>query len=321
MIQRELKHIGPPHEEMDELEKTLIIFFKKEIYIPLIKILGIRNNTIKNSKLDIIQAIGTGRITYSKGFFTGRFNASISKEIRNMGGVWSKTKRAYSIPYSVLSPGIRDAILASEDKFKEKIKKIDQHLKQIVPAEISDKLSIENIFDTAMYKVNQKFIDSVKSITVAPKLSDEERRRIASEWQNNMKLYIKDFTKKEIDTLREKVQASVFTGDRYENLIIKFQKSFDVSRSKAKFLARQETNLLMSKFKETRYTSSGVKKYKWRCVIGSPGHEVRPTHKKLDGKIFRWDNPPIVNDKGDRKNPGEDFNCRCYSIPIVDFKE
>ena len=41
-------------------------------------------------------------------------------------------------------------------------------------------------------------------------------------------------------------------------------------------------------------------------------------HKDLDGKIFEFANPPITNEKGDRNNPGEDWQCRCEAIPIVE---
>ena len=80
-----------------------------------------------------------------------------------------------------------------------------------------------------------------------------------------------------------------------------------------------ENYLYVTKLKETIYTDAGVPKYKWGTVVGSPGHEVRHSHAILKGKIFRWDNPPVVNEKGDRKNPGEDFGCRCFAIPIVEF--
>jgi SPP1 gp7 family putative phage head morphogenesis protein len=102
------------------------------------------------------------------------------------------------------------------------------------------------------------------------------------------------------------------------------RESFGVTEKKAKFLARQETGLLMAKFKESRYTESGIHQYKWRCSAGSAKHPVRPSHKVLDGRVFRWDTPPITTAPDEpqrRNNPGEDFNCRCVAIPIVGLAE
>ena len=80
----------------------------------------------------------------------------------------------------------------------------------------------------------------------------------------------------------------------------------------------------MTKYKQVRYQSAGVNQYKWKCVVGSPNHPVRPMHAELGkrsdkGELFTWDNPPIVDSKGDRKNPGQDFGCRCVAIPVVTF--
>ena len=164
---------------------------------------------------------------------------------------------------------------------------------------------------------------SIKNITVGPQLTKEQAARIADEWQTNMKLWVKDFTEKEILKLRKDVKSSVFTGNRYESMVSKIQKSYGVSANKAKFLARQETSLLMTKFKETRYKDVGVNEYEWRCVAGSKNHPVRPAHKKLEGLRFSWDNPPITTAPGEpvrRNNPGQDYNCRCFAKPIVRFK-
>ena len=107
-------------------------------------------------------------------------------------------------------------------------------------------------------------------------------------------------------------------------------KSFGVSQRKAKFVGVQETGLLMAKFKEVRYKDAGIKKFIWTCVKGTPAHPVRHEHKILDGKIFVWDNPRELGKNGrpnpsglhkpgENKNPGEDYNCRCYAKPIVEF--
>ncbi len=119
--------------------------------------------------------------------------------------------------------------------------------------------------------------------------------------------------------LRMKVQENVLAGNRYEGLVSDITKSFNVTASKAKFLARQETKLMTTKLKEDRYKEAGISEYKWVCVTGSKNHPVRPMHKKNNGMIFSFDNPPTVDENGSRKNPGQDYNCRCMAVPIVRF--
>ena len=40
--------------------------------------------------------------------------------------------------------------------------------------------------------------------------------------------------------------------------------------------------------------------------------KVRVSHRRNEGKIFRWDNPPPTG------HPGQDYNCRCLAIPYYE---
>lgn len=159
----------------------------------------------------------------------------------------------------------------------------------------------------------------LSQIVISPKIEGDQAKEIAREYSENMKLSIKGWTDEKVKELRGLVQEKVMAGERYEGLAKIIQDSYGTTQSKAQFLARQETNLLTTQIKEQRYKAAGVTEYRWRCVSGSPNHPVRPLHKIHDNKIFSFDNPPIVDKKGNRKNPGEDYNCRCTAVPIVRF--
>jgi SPP1 gp7 family putative phage head morphogenesis protein len=199
------------------------------------------------------------------------------------------------------------------------MKKLDSRLQQMLPEKIADRLQATELFDKTIYRVNGDVEETVRGLTVLPQLTEDARKKIAEAYNDNMKLYIKEWAEKEIKELRAKVQSRVYAGGRHESMVKMIQKSYGVGQNKAKFLARQETSILMAKFKEARYTDLGIQEYEWNTVVGSAKHPVRPMHKALKGKIFRWDNPPIVNEKGERKNPGEDYGCRCFARPIVKF--
>lgn len=43
--------------------------------------------------------------------------------------------------------------------------------------------------------------------------------------------------------------------------------------------------------------------------------------KALNHKRFRWDNPPVVDEKtGRRCHPGKDYQCRCCALPVFNIK-
>lgn len=321
----ELPPLKEDTQESEELEREILRIFKEELYYPILAELSLNKKTLQNSKDDLIMAIKSGRISYSRGSFTGRFSASVSRELKLMGAQWDRKQGAWKIPRPSLSMNIRMAIRQSETAFAEKLADIDKKLAQILPDQLASKLKTQKIFDTMLHRVNKSFAASVKSITVDPKLSEYQIQKLNDEWHNNLELSIKDFTTKEVESLRSKMQKSYFQGMRPETIVKDIQKSFGVSANKAKFLARQETRLITSKFKEAKYTEANVKYYKWVCVAGSPNHPVRPQHKKLgdmskSGTLFRWDDPPVVSADGEpvrHGNPGQDYNCRCYAIPVI----
>lgn len=317
----ELPPIKESTEDYEKIEAAIIELFRREIYLPIMKTMSLKSTLIKNSKEKLISGIQSGRLSYSRGQFTGDFNSETSKELKKLGATWDRTQGSWKIPKSALPIDIKIAIDSSHQKFLEKIAGLDKKLAAISPVEIADKLKISKFLDSALWKVQRDFVSSVKSVTIAPKLTDAQAKKITDEWQNNMKLYIKSFTEEQIKKLREDVKQSTLEGYRYETLVKGIQKNYDVTLNKAKFLARQETNLMMTKFKQTRYEDAGVKEYIWKCVAGSKNHPVRPMHKALENKKFRWDDPPITDNKGNRNNPGQDYNCRCFAKPVVRITE
>jgi SPP1 gp7 family putative phage head morphogenesis protein len=50
----------------------------------------------------------------------------------------------------------------------------------------------------------------------------------------------------------------------------------------------------------------------------SHDRRVRDSHKELNGRVFTWDNPPIVDPaRGRRAHPGQDYGCRCVAVPVM----
>lgn len=334
MILKELKPIRQTKSEYDAIEKKIKELFKKEIYTSLLREFTHTERFIQNAREDVREALRTGRLTYYKGKFSGKLNASLSKELRELGAQWLPSQKCFSIPKNKLPVEIQSAIASSATTFERKIERIDRKLASILPEELASKLKISKIFDRTLWKVEDEFQKSVKNITIAPTLTPREAERIAEEWQNNMHLWIKDFTAEQIQKLRTDLQKSVLAGNRYESAVKSIQASYGVTERKAKFLARQETALLMAKHKEVRYEEAGVYEYRWQAVVGTPAHPTRKRHKFLSGKIFRFDNPPnSVEIKGQDTRPthegpgngfnnaGTDYNCRCTVSPLIRLKK
>lgn len=112
--------------------------------------------------------------------------------------------------------------------------------------------------------------------------------------------------------LHDQVQAVVSQnfseGFDREKLTNDISARFDVSKSRAKLIANDQSNKAVSQLSQLRSASLGATSYRWQT---SEDDKVRPTHQVLDGTIQHWAAPPAIG------NPGEPINCRCIAETII----
>lgn len=127
---------------------------------------------------------------------------------------------------------------------------------------------------------------------------------------------IRSIPKQHLEVLKNGL-VNAITRDMSHDFIRKMiQKNFAVTRSKAKVIARDQVGKLNGAINQYRQQQLGGKRYVWD---GAMDERERPDHKRLQGKTFRWDSPPIVDRKsGRRGHPGEDYCCRCRARMIVE---
>jgi SPP1 gp7 family putative phage head morphogenesis protein len=114
--------------------------------------------------------------------------------------------------------------------------------------------------------------------------------------------------------IHELTMRSLTTAGRGEDVEELIARSMAVSVSKARLIARTETARTASLLTEARATSIGCEQYIWRTAEDS---DVRALHKKLNGQVYRYDDPPVAMENGERANPGQTPNCRCFGEPIL----
>ena len=122
-----------------------------------------------------------------------------------------------------------------------------------------------------------------------------------------------------LDQVQETVGEGYRAGLRVEDLSKQIAERFGVAESRANLIARDQTGKLNAKLTETRNREVGATRYVWQ-ISGSPEGDgrVRDMHAELDGQTFRYDDPPVTNLQGDRNNPGEDYQCRCSALPVLE---
>jgi SPP1 gp7 family putative phage head morphogenesis protein len=111
-------------------------------------------------------------------------------------------------------------------------------------------------------------------------------------------------------TFFDKIEKATFTalrtGAATDDLADEIKALYDVTDSRAAFIARDQIAKMNGVLTEVTQTSLGITGYIWRTTGDA---RVRDTHAALDGKHFDWDDPPAPG------HPGQDYNCRCQAEP------
>jgi SPP1 gp7 family putative phage head morphogenesis protein len=107
---------------------------------------------------------------------------------------------------------------------------------------------------------------------------------------------------------------ALVTGVRAREIAEAISKSGKVTSNRAKMIARTEVARTASLLTETRAKYIGSTGYIWRTSMDA---DVRDEHKKLEGKVIAWDDPPVAGSNGERAHAGQIYNCRCWPEPIL----
>ena len=306
-----------------DVEKQLRRLFYEILYAPILAIVKkatAQPAEVRNAPEDpLLLALKSGRVQYQAGTFSGEFNAAISKSLRRLGASWDARGRVYRleearVPAWVTTEATSYQMRAKgvHEEIQRALNAVQDDLQQIVEAHPVDA-------SRGIEAINAGFVPAAQALQVSPQLTSESREALNEEYSDNMKLWIQKWCEEDVKALRVRVETNAQQGYRFDHLIAGIQNRYSVSENKARFLARQETGLFMAKFRERRFRDAGIRRYRW-----STAHDgrVRHDHKSLDGQVFSYDDPPIVDkDTARRGNPGQDYQCRCVDIPVFEGQD
>lgn len=284
------------------------------IYKPMFKVLDLRAQNDANVILD---ALKNGQIIFINGGFKGKFNNKLSKELQKIGAKWDRYSKSYKININTLDPAIVKYLELSQRKAQQQLEDISRILDYIT-------MNVDQMVDTMLFNEQVKVViddsgnqvkQNVKHLNViVPELSEERKQQIVDNYNHNMQYYIKRWTRERISKMREEVDRAILSGYREDEVKTMLMKEYNIGKNKAIFLARNETNIMLAELKKAMYTEMGFEEFIWKTRLD--GLE-RPEHHKLNNTIWRFDEPPIIDERtGQRGLPGQTYNCRCNLIPV-----
>lgn len=300
-----------------DIQKEIERIFNEVLFIPLYKAVGIPVKEARNSpSTPLEKAIAEGKVWYADGkFHANQWNAALSRELREMGAKFNKLSKTWTYA-GALPAGVSFAVAAAAARY-DAIKKAVLYTLDSANIQSIDNLgNLPDRFEKTIKWLDGDFNKALKAITIPPQLTQEEINGIAVDYAHSVSLPIKDWAHETVLELRQEVQNMVYAGQRPDAIARLIQTKYGQSKRKAKFLSSQETRLMKGTFDRERAKSVGSQKYVWR---GRMDAKERDSHVELEGEVIFIDSPPVVDHKtGRRAHAGEDYNCRCVPIYIIE---
>lgn len=113
--------------------------------------------------------------------------------------------------------------------------------------------------------------------------------------------------------LRAAVAEAYINGDSRDRLEALIRKRTGFMKSRAELIAQDQVAKVSSEVNEIRQRQAGVEEYIWET---SRDERVRPRHRHLQGKVYKWGEPTGAEEG---LPPGRPIRCRCIPRGVVDW--
>lgn len=112
------------------------------------------------------------------------------------------------------------------------------------------------------------------------------------------------------NSIQTDVYNSITKGTSIGEMSKVLAKRMNITLSHAELISNDQTGTIISQFDSYRAKHAGAERYIWHSM---EDNRVRPKHRELDGKTFKYDDP---NGGDSGQLPGEPIRCRCFAEPI-----
>lgn len=248
---------------------------------------------------------------------------------------------------------------AAEMEFRRAVQRLNQELKTATAA-IATQIragagpaQIGAFIEQRLRRANQQYDAAARQLSEAfvGKMNADNKERVERMLQNA--LGVDSVSVLDSDTIREAMELAIednvrlirsipdqhfakvsqAVADNYRGITFKegsltnrLKKLGRLTDQRAKFIARDQTQKLVTDLNAVRQQEAGVEEYIWRNqgdrrVVGNPGglypkgNPQHMDHWNREGKVFKWSEPPPDG------HPGQAIGCRCFAEPVINFEK
>lgn len=121
---------------------------------------------------------------------------------------------------------------------------------------------------------------------------------------------IKTMQGRYIDQLKGDIYRNINDGGGLTSITHAISNRTGMALRHADLIATDQTGKILAQIDSYRNQQAGSMRYIWRSMEDK---RVRPKHRELDGKEFKYDDP---NGGDNGQLPGEPIRCRCYQEAV-----
>ena len=205
--------------------------------------------------------------------------------------------------------GLVDAFAKCSEELEQNLSRFGLYRRISEMAALTVKLSIK------------EWKRAVKETVVIDLLDDyyagEFYKMALEAWTRQNVDLIKTIPQESLGRMRDIVLDGYREGRTTTNIVKAILREYSTTRRHAQLLARDQIAKLNGEIAQKQQQDAGVEEYEWS---DSRDERVRTRHHALNGKRFRWNDPPVVDERtGRRCHPGGDYQCRCVALPVFDI--
>lgn len=130
---------------------------------------------------------------------------------------------------------------------------------------------------------------------------------------------IKSIPEQYLGQVEGAVMRSITSGQGLKELVPELQRLGGISERRAANIARDQTRKAYQSINRARMQGMGLRKFEW--VHSGGANEPRPLHVGYNGRIFDFDDPPVIDERtGEKGFPGQLPFCGCVAKPVFIFE-
>lgn len=185
-------------------------------------------------------------------------------------------------------------------------------------AEIWSRRMITDVVAQSSAQLNLGLKDIAERTAIQSTMATPRMRAVVEASTQACTALITRIPEKYLGEVQTQVMSAITTGSGLGQLVPYLTKRYKGNARHAQLTALDQIRKASENVNAARLQSLGVEEYVWIHTGGE--RYPRKLHMSYSGKTFRYDDPPVIDERtGVKGKPGDAIGCRCRQRAVLNF--